>query len=62
MKTEQYLRRVELEFTAIDNVYSMMRYLGFRPQQDTWKSYCRNVNYKLNYELINLEFIEKSKF
>lgn len=56
MKTEQQLVRTELELLAIDIAYDMIRYLGYRPKQDSWKSYCRALKNKLGDELEYVEF------
>jgi len=55
-KTEAELARSDLELNAVDSAYSEMRYLGYRPKQDTWSSYCRALNYKLADALERREF------
>jgi hypothetical protein len=59
MKTEQQLIRTELELRAIDSVYSELRYLGYRPKQDTWKAYCKAVNSKLSAAIDYAEYRQK---
>lgn len=59
MKTEAQLARTELELRAVDSVYDQLRYLGYRPGQDSWKSYCRFIGSKLDEELSTREYLEK---
>jgi hypothetical protein len=60
LKTDKQLARTELELRAVDSAYDTLRYLGFRPKQDTWSSYCRNLGYKLHEALERAEFWEKN--
>lgn len=46
-KTDAELARTELELNAVSSAYADIRYLGYRPGQDTWSSYCQAVNFKL---------------
>lgn len=59
MKTEHQLARTELELCAINSAYNMIRYLGYCPKQDSWKSYCKAVNDKLNDALYTAEYLAK---
>lgn len=61
MKTEAQLERTVQELAAIDNAYCMMRYLGYNPKQDTWKSYILGLNSKLGDELQYLPSSNGSK-
>jgi len=58
MKAEQQLVRTELELHAIDSAYAMIRYLGYRPGQDSWKAYCHTVNNKLSDAIYRAEYWE----
>ena len=60
MKTDTELDRVAVEFAAIDNAYSMLRYLGYSPKNDSWKAYCRALGSKLSDELHTSEFWQKN--
>lgn len=46
-----YVERAIAECQCIASAYSMLRYLGYSPKNDTWKSYCVALKDKLGDEL-----------
>lgn len=61
IKTESQLARTELELQALDRAYSMVRYLGFSPKHDSWKSYCYRLNKKIAEEIEVSEYFANKK-
>lgn len=52
-RNDSRMERLEMEFAAIDGAIAEMRYLGYSPKNDSWRSHCAAFGRKLADQMQN---------